>query len=70
MSDTNGKPRVYSYLRFSTTEQGLGDSERRQLQDAQAWVDREGLQLDEQLADRGLSWCPPGAFCSSKTSTA
>ena len=50
-------PLVYSYLRFSTPEQALGDSERRQLDDAKAWVARKGLALDEslQMTDRGLS---------------
>jgi DNA invertase Pin-like site-specific DNA recombinase len=27
----NGKPRAYSYLRFSTPEQAQGDSARRQI---------------------------------------
>lgn len=48
--------RVYSYLRFSTPEQALGDSERRQLEAARAWAKRKGLELDESIKpDRGLS---------------
>lgn len=49
--------RVYSYVRFSTPEQSLGDSERRQLTDAQSWVSVKGYKLDEShcMADRGLS---------------
>jgi|GEM_PF-464221 len=48
---------VYSYLRFSTPEQALGDSERRQLDIALAWVKRNDLTLDNtlNLTDRGLS---------------
>lgn len=49
--------RVYSYIRFSTPEQALGDSENRQMQDAMAWSERNGYVFDEsiRLADRGLS---------------
>jgi len=51
------KPEVYSYTRFSTPEQSEGDSERRQLEAAQAWVDNQDLPLntDVRLIDRGLS---------------
>lgn len=48
-------PRVYSYVRFSTPEQELGDSERRQVDKAKAWAVRKGLTFDESLSDRGLS---------------
>jgi len=50
-------PRVFSYIRFSTGEQALGDSERRQVDDAKQWAKRRGLALDESLPlrDRGLS---------------
>jgi DNA invertase Pin-like site-specific DNA recombinase len=48
--------RIYSYTRFSTPDQELGDSERRQLQDAKAWAERNGYLLDDSLKpDRGLS---------------
>src|SRR5437016_3288480 len=48
---------VYSYIRFSTPEQAMGDSERRQVSDAKDWARRKGLELDEslKLRDRGLS---------------
>jgi DNA invertase Pin-like site-specific DNA recombinase len=55
MSGSNGRPRVFSYLRFSTPEQAMGDSERRQLDEAKKYADRQGLAFDETLADRGLS---------------
>jgi DNA invertase Pin-like site-specific DNA recombinase len=48
---------VVSYIRFSSGEQALGDSERRQLDMARAWCERKGFELDESLryTDRGLS---------------
>ena len=50
-------PQVYSYIRFSTAEQSLGDSERRQLERTKAFADRKGLPFDATLrmTDRGLS---------------
>jgi DNA invertase Pin-like site-specific DNA recombinase len=48
-------PRVYSYVRFSTPEQRMGDSERRQLEAAREWAKRKGYELDELTPDRGLS---------------
>jgi DNA invertase Pin-like site-specific DNA recombinase len=48
--------RAISYLRFSTPEQALGDSEKRQLKAAREYCDRNGLELDENgLADKGRS---------------
>lgn len=49
------KAKVYSYLRFSSPEQKLGDSERRQLELAKAFAAEKKLQLDESLRDEGLS---------------
>ena len=47
---------VYSYIRWSTSEQGMGDSERRQLKMAEDWCSRNGLALSERnFADRGTS---------------
>jgi DNA invertase Pin-like site-specific DNA recombinase len=46
---------AYSYLRFSTPEQSLGDSERRQVEKAEAWADAKGISLDKSFADRGKS---------------
>jgi DNA invertase Pin-like site-specific DNA recombinase len=51
-----GSRRVYSYIRFSSREQALGDSERRQLEAAEAWCRRKGFLLDETVrTDRGKS---------------
>lgn len=46
---------AYSYLRFSTPEQALGDSERRQVEKAEAWSAAKGIPLDKSYADRGKS---------------
>jgi DNA invertase Pin-like site-specific DNA recombinase len=49
------RPKVYSYLRFSSAEQALGDSKRRQLDAARAWAVEHGMELDEELRDEGIS---------------
>src|SRR5689334_10331983 len=51
------KPRVYSYLRFSTREQQLGDSYRRQNELRKLWLERNGYELDQTLCfeDVGVS---------------
>ena len=51
------KPKVYSYLRFSSPEQRKGDSKRRQLDYAVVYAARQGLELDKTLhfADEGQS---------------
>src|SRR5215212_1187114 len=41
--------RAYSYVRFSTPEQALGDSERRQVEGAQRYAAENNLVLDESL---------------------
>jgi hypothetical protein len=48
---------AYSYVRFSTAEQGLGDSERRQIEDARRYAEQHGFFLDQSAAwvDRGVS---------------
>ncbi len=47
---------AYSYIRFSTPDQAMGDSERRQLALAQTWCDRNNYRLSEDtFADRGRS---------------
>jgi DNA invertase Pin-like site-specific DNA recombinase len=53
----NQARRVYSYIRFSTPEQALGGSERRQLKNAEAWAKQHGHELDTtlRLIDRGKS---------------
>ncbi|WP_187289063.1 recombinase family protein [Fulvimarina pelagi] len=48
-------PKAYSYIRFSTPEQRLGDSLRRQMEPARAYADSNGLDLDETLRDEGRS---------------
>lgn len=48
-------PKAYSYLRFSTPDQALGDSKRRQVEAARSWAEERGLTLDEELADEGVS---------------
>jgi DNA invertase Pin-like site-specific DNA recombinase len=49
--------KAYSYIRFSTPEQALGDSERRQINAARDYATAHGLELDESLtfADKGIS---------------
>lgn len=51
------QPKAYSYIRFSTPEQALGDSLRRQVQLAEEYARKHGLSLDDttKLTDRGLS---------------
>jgi DNA invertase Pin-like site-specific DNA recombinase len=47
---------AYSYVRFSTPEQEMGDSERHQIALAKSYCAKNGLQLSETVfADRGVS---------------
>ena len=46
--------KVFSYLRFSRPEQMKGDSQRRQLERTEAWVERNGHVLDQSLDLRDL----------------
>lgn len=48
-------PKAFSYIRFSSPEQARGDSLRRQLQAAQEWCAKRGLELDDTLRDLGRS---------------
>ncbi len=50
-------PLAYSYIRFSTAEQGKGDSKRRQVELSQKYAAEHGLTLDHSLHlyDRGVS---------------
>lgn len=50
----NTRPKAYSYIRFSTPEQELGDSLRRQTDAAAKYAARHGLDLDDQLTFRDL----------------
>ncbi len=56
-SELKDAPAVYSYIRFSTPEQALGDSERRQIKAAKSFAEKKGLALDKelQMTDRGYS---------------
>lgn len=51
------RPLAISYLRFSTPEQEKGDSYRRQVQAAEEYAAKHGLELTEDLSfeDRGVS---------------
>lgn len=49
-----GKPKAYSYLRFSTPEQLKGDSMRRQAEMAVRYAAVNGFDLDESLTFRDL----------------
>lgn len=57
MTNPTHRPKAYSYLRFSTPEQLLGDSFRRQWSAAVAYAARHGLELDQALTfhDMGVS---------------
>jgi len=48
-------PVCISYLRYSTPEQGRGDSIRRQIAAAEKWAHEHGLTLDRTLKDEGVS---------------
>ncbi|CAA0110550.1 Uncharacterised protein [Starkeya nomas] len=51
------QPKAYSYVRFSTPEQGKGDSYRRQTESSRTFALGRGLELDETLTfqDLGVS---------------
>lgn len=51
------KPKCYSYIRFSSSEQSKGDSLRRQTEAAEKWAEKNGMSLDSttRLKDLGLS---------------
>jgi DNA invertase Pin-like site-specific DNA recombinase len=49
------KPMAYSYLRFSTPEQSLGFSEKRQLEEAEKWAKEKGFTLNTSFRDLGAS---------------
>ena len=48
-------PKAYSYIRFSRPEQLRGDSLRRQRDKAEEWAAKNGLVIDESIADLGVS---------------
>lgn len=49
------KPRAYSYIRMSSSQQIKGDSLRRQLEMSRAFAHSHGLELDDRLRDIGVS---------------
>lgn len=49
------KPKVYSYARFSSAEQGKGYSLERQEKRALEWATKKGLTIEESHSDKGLS---------------
>jgi len=49
------KPRVISYIRFSSQRQSRGRSEDRQNDAAREWCERNNLSLDENIQDLGVS---------------
>jgi len=57
MTSTTKKPKAYSYLRFSSSEQMKGDSLRRQTEISQRYADQHNLDLDQKLTfqDLGVS---------------
>jgi DNA invertase Pin-like site-specific DNA recombinase len=46
---------AHSYLRYSTPEQALGDSERRQVEKARLWAAANGHDYDDSYRDPGVS---------------
>jgi hypothetical protein len=48
-------PMGSSYLRFSTPQQALGDSKRRQLELTKNWAAELGVDLRGDYRDRGVS---------------
>lgn len=57
MQSKSNKPLVISYLRWSSGKQKLGDSERRQMNQANSWLKKNGYELNESyvLRDDGKS---------------
>lgn len=50
------RPKAYSYIRFSTPEQAMGDSKRRQVEKAEQYALANNLELvDERFMDLGVS---------------
>ena len=52
---SHGKPKAYSYLRFSTADQIRGDSFRRQTELARTWCEKTGVPLVDNYRDLGVS---------------
>jgi hypothetical protein len=54
-SDDQMQKPAYSYIRFSSAEQALGDSYRRQREKADAWAAENGYVIRDTLEDLGVS---------------
>ena len=54
-NDKRLDPIAFSYLRFSTAKQLEGDSENRQIQEADAWAEKNGIEIVKRMGDLGLS---------------
>lgn len=50
-----GRPRLYSYIRWSSEKQRVGSTLDRQLAQAHEVAERHGLELVEQITDEGVS---------------
>jgi DNA invertase Pin-like site-specific DNA recombinase len=48
-------PKAYSYIRWSTDLQSLGNTEQRQLERSRAYAEANGLELVEEMKDSGIS---------------
>ncbi len=48
-------PTLHSFLRFSTPEQALGDSERRQIEDMRRWAAANGYDFSDSYRAPGIS---------------
>lgn len=47
------QPKAFSYVRFSSKKQALGDSLRRQVENSRQYAEQQGLALDESFRDPG-----------------
>jgi DNA invertase Pin-like site-specific DNA recombinase len=54
-TSNSGKPKAYSYIRFSSGRQGAGHSLERQTSKAKAYAEEHGLELDTELNLKDLA---------------
>ena len=54
-SENPPKRRAHSYVRYSTPQQGFGDSVRRQVEETAKFCAEHGLELADTIRDEGLS---------------
>lgn len=55
MSDVKYRKHAISYIRFSTAKQSLGDSYRRQFEEAEKFCKEKGITIQEEYKDLGRS---------------